>query len=112
MAKLINESSNDWDMQTNENFKEYFERQDNLLKQLEDKANKSKTIKDKIIEFPVADGKALYVVKKIKPLTLAHIPYGDGYSVHPALIRGLTVKDVSEMVEANERIAKLFKSKK
>jgi hypothetical protein len=51
------------------------------------------------IRFSVADGYAEYMVLKEEPLSLAHIASGDGYTVHPALIRGLILSDVQEMVE-------------
>jgi hypothetical protein len=47
-----------------------------------------------LIQFSVADGSAVYVVTKAKPLTVAHVPAFDGYRVHEAMIRGLRVADV------------------
>ena len=50
--------------------------------------------RDNIMSFPVADGSAMYKVVKEKPLTLAHIPYGDAYQIPYAHIRGLTYADL------------------
>lgn len=52
-----------------------------------------------VVEFSVADGSAVYVVTKAKPLTLAHVPAFDGYKAHPALIRGLRIADVTQQLQ-------------
>jgi hypothetical protein len=52
-----------------------------------------------IVKFGVADGYAVYIVRSMKPLTLQHVNSGDGYSAHPALIRGLTVADVKRQID-------------
>jgi len=62
----------------------------------------------KVIDFPVADGTAYYVVVTEKPLTLQHVEFCDGYKVHPALIRGLTLADVNHQLEFASRLRKLF----
>lgn len=60
------------------------------------------------IRFPVADGQAVYMVWKTKPLTLIHLAYVDGYEVSEIMLRGLRVSDVREMVEREQRIQELF----
>ena len=50
------------------------------------------------IRWPVADGYALYRVTSAKPLKVQHLHFGDGYSVFPETIRGLTISDVANMV--------------
>jgi hypothetical protein len=57
-----------------------------------------------ILAFGVADGHALYGVYSYKPLQLFHIPYGDAYHVDPALIRGLTARDVRERVRGQKKM--------
>src|SRR4051812_791830 len=52
------------------------------------------TIKGTVLRFPVADGYAVYVVTKEKPLTIAWVPYLDRWDVQPALIRGLNRNDI------------------
>lgn len=66
------------------------------MKELQDKSDAlpEGEIKGAIIGFGVADGSALYLVVKEKPLTLQHIDYLDGYHVHPAMIRGLRKEDI------------------
>ena len=46
---------------------------------------------NKLVSFPVADGRALYVVGKVgkRTCTLIHLPFGDGYC-SPAVIQGST----------------------
>jgi hypothetical protein len=62
----------------------------------------------KTISFPVADGRAEYMVYTTKPLALIHLPYVDGYQADPILLRGLRVTDVRDLVERSERLASLF----
>lgn len=52
-----------------------------------------------IVQFPAGDGKAMYRVEKAQPLQVRHIPYGDAYQVHPAMLRGLTLDDVRQQME-------------
>ena len=61
---------------------------------------------DNIMSFPIADGKAFYKVVKEKPLTLQHIPFGDAYEAHPALIKGLDLDDL----KAQRAIEAMWKS--
>jgi hypothetical protein len=61
-----------------------------------------------ILEWPRADGSARYMIACQKPLHLAHIDFLDGYTVENALIRGLSTKDVREMVDRKRRMDDLF----
>lgn len=47
-----------------------------------------------LLRFPVADGYAFYLVVQDKPLRLCHIPFGDGYRIPDAYIRGLRRSDI------------------
>jgi len=60
-----------------------------------------------IIAFPVADGKARYVVVSMKPVSLIHIDTGDAYQFR--YVNRLTAKDVREEVRRTRSFAKLFK---
>lgn len=63
--------------------------------------------KDKdIISFPVADNYARY---EVRGNTLHHVPIGDNYRAHPALLRGLTKNEVEAMLERDRRMRELFK---
>ena len=55
---------------------------------------------DRVWSTPVADDSARYYIVSKRPFTLAHIPYLDGYQAHPALIRGLRLKDVQREKDA------------
>jgi hypothetical protein len=68
------------------------------LQQRSDKLAKGKVV-GALLDWSVADGKALYLVVKEKPLTLQHIPYGDGYRVAPETIRGLRRQDVLHQLQ-------------
>lgn len=63
-----------------------------------------------LLDFSVADGKALYVVvaASARSVSIAHVPFGDNYQVDPALIRGLTKKDVLWRLEQRKRFRALW----
>lgn len=61
-----------------------------------------------VLRFPVADGYAFYRVVTAAPLTLEHIPFGDAYQVSSALIRGLRLTDVQNMLSSEKRLRMLF----
>ena len=61
-----------------------------------------------IIRFQRGDGYAEYMIAKTEPLELIHLEAGDAWEVEPALIRGLNLADVSDMVERERRIRDLF----
>ncbi len=60
------------------------------------------------ITFPVADGRAEYMVYTTKPLALIHLPYVDAYEADPILLRGLRVADVERLVASRRNLAELF----
>lgn len=93
-------------------FEGSYEQQGARLNELEGVAARLKPgdIVGGILKFPVADGYALYLVQKAKPLTVQHIAYGDAYRVHDALLRGLTRADVDKQLEG-ERIFRDFFAK-
>lgn len=55
-----------------------------------------------LVDFPVGDGRAVYVVTKASPLTLQHVPLGGGYAIPAAHVRGLTKADVLVHVRARQ----------
>jgi len=55
-------------------------------------------IKGRLINFPIADGRAWYKVTSVKPLKLLHLHFCDGYSISPITLRGLRLIDVANMV--------------
>ncbi len=65
-------------------------------------------IKGGILSFGVADGSALYLVVKVRPLTLQHIDFLDGYRVHYALIKGLDRADIERQLGSQRRLNELF----
>ncbi len=68
-------------------------------------------IKDKIWRIPVADGFAEYYVESVDPPVLRHLPIGDAYTAHPALIRGLTGAEIQADLDREVRIQELFAKK-
>lgn len=63
-----------------------------------------------IIQFPVADGYAQYMVISMKPLRLVHIPLGDGWDFQ--YVNRLTAKDVQDKINGQKALEKLFGGKK
>lgn len=61
-----------------------------------------------LVKFQVADGYAIYRVESTRPLTLAHVPAHDGYSIPAAHIRGLTVADIRALVAQERHWARLI----
>lgn len=61
-----------------------------------------------VLTFPVADGRAVYIVRSFKPLILQWVKWLDNYQSDPALIRGLNVTDVRRRLEARKRMRALF----
>lgn len=110
MAILSNKRLRGWDKKEGEDFSTWIARQDKMLKDLLDRSKRARNLINKVIYFPVADGKAWYLVDKIEPLILTHIPFGDAYEVNPIMIKGLDVEDVQEMVKRDEFLSSLFNS--
>lgn len=114
MAKLTAHDVPGFDQQTGEDINAYFKRTAALLEQMMAKSNAlpEGEYVGAILSFPIADGKALYLVDKVKPLTLTPIPYMDGYQIPAAHIRGLTLADVSLQVRRDKAFAAMFANAK
>lgn len=61
-----------------------------------------------VIQFPVADGYAQYMVASMKPLQLIHIPLGDAWQYAHLL----TAKEVQQKIDQTKAIKELFSNKK
>lgn len=61
-----------------------------------------------VVKWQRADGYAQYMVVCEEPLQLAHLNMGDAWTIEPALIRGLILEDIKEMVDGDRAMAKLF----
>ncbi len=89
----------DWGQLPDEKLDDYLKRTDAMLQCLLSKSRQA-AAEDKaagiVLQFPVADGHAFYVVVKEKPLTLQHIPFGDAWRIPAAHVRGLTLRDVRD----------------
>lgn len=62
-----------------------------------------------VIQFPVADGYAQYMVVSMKPLQLMHLPLGDGWDYQFA--NRLTAVDVQQKIDSGKAIKKLVINK-
>lgn len=59
-----------------------------------------------VIQFPVADGYAQYMVVSMRPLQLMHLPLGDAW--HYQYIERLTAKDVQNKIDCRISLDKRF----
>ena len=62
-----------------------------------------------LVQFPVADGYAQYIVRSLSPLKLQHVNAGDAWQVSYATIRGLRRADVEAQWERAKAWKRLFK---
>jgi hypothetical protein len=61
-----------------------------------------------VVKWQRADGYACYMVVSEKPLQLAHIDHGDAYQVEDALIRGINLEEIRQMVDHERSMSELF----
>ena len=61
-----------------------------------------------LVNFPVADGQATYLVKKEIPLILQHLDFFDGYGLPSAHIRGIRLDDVRRLVKGQRGLKSIF----
>ena len=59
-----------------------------------------------ILNFPVADGSAQYMVASMRPLQLVHLELGDAYHFQYDYL--LTAKEVNQKLESQRAMDKLF----
>jgi hypothetical protein len=74
----------------------------------EAKALPEGTLVGALLRWQRADGYAVYRITNERPFTIQHVPFGDAWTVEPALIRGLTLSDAREMVARERRLSALF----
>lgn len=104
----------DWNKRSNETTDEYFAR---TGKQIETLQKKSAEAMDScsavgfLMQFPVADGYAYYVITSTTPLTLQHVPYGDAYQAAPAHLRGIRMSDVARAMASDKFMSQLMANK-
>jgi len=58
------------------------------------------------VQFPVADGAAVYIILSMKPCKLIHAPLGDAYSF--PYIERLTASDIRKKILYEDKLMKLF----
>jgi hypothetical protein len=84
---------NEWQQKTGESFDAYMQRLDEILKQTQFPV-KGEPIVGRLLRFPVFDNYAFYVIASEAPFSIEHFPYGDGYTIAAAWVRGLEVSDL------------------
>jgi len=61
-----------------------------------------------VYRYPVADGKASYLVARTRPLELWWLDEGDGYSLPEPHLRGLRVTDLRQAQKRDTKLAAIF----
>lgn len=114
MAKLAETPVEGFELDASEDFNAYLGRTDALLQALEADFEKQPegTVKGAIVSFPYADGSAMYLVQKVRPLTLQHIPYGDAWQIPAAHMRGLTLEDIQQNIARTRGLKAMFSQRK
>ena len=70
--------------------------------------NKGKLVGE-IIQFPVADGYAQYMVAGLRPVELIHIPLWDAWNYQHVHL--MTAKEIQEQIDGQKALKKLFGGK-
>ena len=110
MARLDDNGcmAGEWEQRPGEPTEEWIRRTEGTLAELERESRgvdiEAGEVVGLVATFPVADGHAVYRVSKASPLTLQHVPFGDAWRAHPALVRGLHKSDIL----AGERSARML----
>lgn len=55
------------------------------------------------VKWSAADGYAVYIITKQRPLTLKHVALGDAYQTNGATIRGFRLQDAKAQVESDRK---------
>lgn len=110
MATLLKTPHPDFTQRSGETLDAWLERSQARLNELQRHSDTLPTgeLVGGLLGFPVADGKAFYLVTKARPLTLQHVPFLDGYALPAAHLRGLRCDEVESHLEHNRRLAQLF----
>lgn len=106
MALLAIEPASGFDENPSEGIEEFYQRTGRALDNLQAISDRlpDGEYRGAVLSFPIGDGSALYLVQKTEPLTLQHIPYGDGYCIPGAHVRGLDLDDVKAQVRYNKKV--------
>ena len=88
--------------------KDYFKAEENYINAVVAwaKQHGKGKLAGEVIQFPVADGYAQYVVFSTTPVALIHLPIGDAWQYQYA--NRLTASDIKEKVRQSQAMAKLF----
>lgn len=114
MAIISLDDAPGFQQQAGESFDAYYRRTDALLTEMMDRSAglADGEVVGAILSFPIADGKALYVVQKAEPLTLQHIPFMDAYEIPAAHMRGIDITDVQDQLKHGKAMVALMRRKK
>ncbi len=70
--------------------------------ELSNKATKQNPV-DFLLQFPVADGYALYIVNRTRPeIELIFVPSGDAWQIPEAHLRGLRISDITNQMKMRD----------
>ena len=114
MATLLSTPVPGFEKKPEESFEAYMNRAEALLNDMLAASARvtDGKVEGSLVSFPVADGKAWYLVKSEKPLRLQHIPFGDAYQADCMTIRGMRLADVQEHVRRSRALSALFQKRR
>lgn len=109
MAELVDPYDGFPDRDQFDDYREYHEAERAVFEELMDDHPDSPDdgLEGAMLRWPRADGYAHYRVVGTNPLQIQHVPYGDGWQVEAALIRGLREQDVIDQIERRNRLQEL-----
>ena len=61
-----------------------------------------------MLRWPRGDGYAVYMVWRERPLQIFRVEVGDAWQIEPSTIRGLTLRDVKEMIGQEKALREMF----
>jgi len=112
MARLGKHENDDWQERDGEGRRACSDRTDGMLARLMEASDAvdidAGTVEGVVLQFPVADGYAIYRVSRASPLTLEHIPVGDAWRIPAAHIRGIRRRDVLEQAAGRRALVEAF----
>ena len=93
-----------------EDYMEFYNRQDKAFQKLWDNGLDlpEGQVKGAVVRFQIADGYANYIVTKLRPLTLQHVPVDDAWMIPLAHIRGLNKADLVHQIGMERTMRDIF----
>lgn len=69
-------------------------------------------IRDCFLTFPKGDGKAIYKVTSLSPLTVTPVMYGDRWEVNEVFLKNLSKADIEQLIEDRRSVDRLLETRR